>query len=61
MNSERIIYTWETMQRTGLSRQTLWRYINTNKFPKPTQIGNRNAWLESSISNWISETMGVKK
>lgn len=61
MTNERIIFSLETMKRTGLSRQTIWRYIKANKFPMPKKIGNRNAWLESSISDWIAETMGGSK
>lgn len=53
----RIIFIRTVMQLTGLSRQTIWRYVNAGKFPPPKKIDNRNAWTEQKINTWIDEQM----
>jgi len=42
-------------RRTGLSRSTLYQYIQDGHFPKPLQLGPRAVgWLESEVSEWIA-------
>ena len=42
--------------RTGLSRSTIYQYIQDGLFPKPVPLGPRAVgWLESDISAWICE------
>ncbi len=42
-------------RRTGLSRSTLYQYIQDGRFPKPLQLGPRAVgWLESEVSEWIA-------
>ena len=45
----------EVLQRTGLSRTTLWRRINALNFPAPFKLGGGRAvaWLEHEIDAWI--------
>ena len=41
--------------RTGLSRSTLYQYIQDGHFPQPLQLGPRAVgWLESEVSEWIA-------
>lgn len=56
--SKKIVFIKTVEDKTGLTRQSIWRYLQANKFPLPTKIGNRNAWLESSIDAWIDEKIG---
>ena len=55
---KKIIFAKTVAEKVGCSRQTIWRYIEANKFPKPIKIEQRNAWLESTIDQWIDEKMG---
>lgn len=41
--------------RTGLSRSTIYQYIQDGAFPKPVPLGPRAVgWLESDVSDWIA-------
>ena len=40
--------------RTGLSRSTLYQYIQDGLFPRPVSLGPRAVgWLESEVNAWI--------
>jgi prophage regulatory protein len=40
--------------RTGLSRSTLYQYIQDGLFPRPVTLGPRAVgWLESDVNAWI--------
>jgi integrase/predicted DNA-binding transcriptional regulator AlpA len=42
------------MKRTGLSRSSIYAYIQKRKFPAPIKIGERSVgWLENEILKWI--------
>ncbi len=42
-------------QRTGLSRSTLYQYIQDGQFPRPVSLGARAVgWLESEVNAWIA-------
>lgn len=44
----------EVSRRTGLSRTTLYRLVQSKEFPAPRQLGARAvAWVESEVSAWI--------
>ncbi|NCO04306.1 MAG: AlpA family transcriptional regulator [Alphaproteobacteria bacterium] len=44
----------EVIKRTGLSRSTIYAYIDKGDFPKPVKIGLRAvAWHEVKIDSWI--------
>ena len=41
--------------RTGLSRSTLYQYIQDGLFPRPVTLGPRAVgWLESEVTAWIA-------
>lgn len=42
-------------ERTGLSRSTIYRYLDEGIFPKPMQIGHRAVgWKSSDIDDWLN-------
>lgn len=54
--TNRILRLPEVMQRTGLSRSTIYAYMKYGNFPKPIPIGDRAVgWLESAIDEWIEQ------
>jgi len=36
-----------------VSRATLYRMINSGKFPKPTKLGRISVWQEAKIAEWF--------
>jgi prophage regulatory protein len=45
-------------RKTGIHRQTIFRWIKQGKYPKPGkyQGSNRNIWPEHVIETWIEST-----
>jgi prophage regulatory protein len=40
--------------KTGLSRSTIYLYIQEGTFPKPINLGPRSVgWLESEVDEWV--------
>ncbi|HEX8222767.1 MAG TPA: AlpA family transcriptional regulator [Allosphingosinicella sp.] len=53
--TDRILRLNAVLDRTGLSRSTLYRKIQAGTFPKQVRIAARCAgWRESAIQDWIS-------
>lgn len=50
-----ILRRLQVQQRTGLSRSTLYQYIQDGLFPRPVSLGARAVgWLESEVTAWIA-------
>jgi len=48
--------------RTGLSRSTIYLYINQGKFPAQICLGSRSVgWLESDIDSWLNQKIEVSR
>ena len=55
---DRILRLKSVLERTGLSRSTLYRKIADRSFPKQIAISARCAgWRESSIKRWMMSPM----
>ena len=55
---ERILRIKTVLERTGLSRSTLYRKIEHGTFPKQVKISERCAgWKESAIQSWLNNPM----
>ena len=53
-NSDRILRLKAVLERTGLSRSTLYRKIQMGTFPKQLRISTRCAgWRESDVDAWL--------
>lgn len=49
----------EVVERTRLSRTTIYRRIGAGTFPASTPISeNRVAWYQSDIDEWVANPMG---
>ncbi len=47
--------------RTGLSRSTIYLFVQNGTFPRPVRIGGRAvAWLESDIDVWIEARLAER-
>lgn len=55
-NIERIIRLKTVLDRTGLSRSTLYRKIAEGSFPRQVPISIHGAgWYESAVNRWIAD------
>ncbi|MBX3562703.1 MAG: AlpA family phage regulatory protein [Sphingomonas sp.] len=51
---ERILRLAVVLERTGLSRSTLYRKVNSGTFPRQLKISLRCAgWRESEVEEWL--------
>ena len=52
--NERMLRFPEVVQRTGLSRTTIWRRVRSGEFPAPVQLsGNVVAWHADQLNRWL--------
>jgi len=57
--TDRFLRRRQVEDRTGLSRSTIYLWIQQGRFPKPVKLGQRAvAWKESDIVGWIEEQSG---
>ena len=57
--TDRIIRLKTVLDRTGLSRSTLYRKIDEGSFPRQIPISARGTgWRESVVERWIADPMG---
>jgi prophage regulatory protein len=55
---DRILRLGAVLDRTGLSRSTLYRKMQAGTFPKNVQISTRCAgWRESAVEVWMRNPM----
>ena len=55
-NTERIIRLKTVLDRTGLSRSTIYRKIAEGTFPSQVKISIHGAgWHESVVNRWIAD------
>ncbi|WP_066661276.1 MULTISPECIES: helix-turn-helix transcriptional regulator [unclassified Sphingomonas] len=56
--TDRILRINTVLDRTGLSRSTMYRKMQNGTFPKNVQISTRCAgWRESAIDAWLRNPM----
>lgn len=52
----------DVIQKTGLSRSTIYLYMKNNKFPSPISLGERSiGWLENEIHEWIESRIEISR
>lgn len=55
----RILRIRTVLERTGLSRSTLYRKIQEGRFPRQIAISTRcTGWRESAVNEWLKDPMG---
>ena len=51
---DRILRIKTVLERTGLSRSTLYRRIQAGRFPAQVRIAERcTGWRESAVKSWL--------
>jgi prophage regulatory protein len=57
-SDDRIIRIKTELERTGLTRSTLYRKIGNGTFPRQISISQRCAgWRESAVNEWLKNPM----
>lgn len=56
---DRILRLNAVLDRTGLSRSTLYRKMDSGSFPKNLKISTRcTGWRESAVNAWLRNPIG---
>ena len=54
LTRSRLMRLPEVVQMTGVSRSTIYRWMENGEFPRQISLGaNTVAWLESDVNDWI--------
>jgi prophage regulatory protein len=60
-NPDRILRLKSVLNRTGLSRSTLYRKITEGTFPPQVKISlNGAGWHESELNRWIADPVAYR-
>lgn len=60
MADERYIRIKELSEMLGISRSTIYRLLNEDKFPKQIKLTERTSvWRLSTIEKWVAEKEGA--
>ncbi|MGH6616716.1 helix-turn-helix transcriptional regulator [Sphingomonas sp.] len=61
-NHDRIIRLRTVLDRTGLSRTTLYRKMGEGTFPKNLKISvHGTGWRESAVNQWMADPLGYRE
>lgn len=61
---ERFLRVAEVTAMVGLGKTTIYKYVSdpAHNFPAPVPLGgNRVAWLESEVLNWMRERVAARQ
>ncbi|WP_447763340.1 helix-turn-helix transcriptional regulator [Sphingopyxis panaciterrae] len=59
---ERLVRIRTVMNRTGLSRTTIYRKIAEGTFPRQVRIAVRSSgWRESQLEQWIADPIAYRQ
>lgn len=47
----------QAINLTGLSRASIYNYIQESRFPKPAKFGKNSLWEYSEIQTWINDRL----
>ena len=59
---DRILRIRTVLNRTGLSRSTLYRKMSDGTFPRQVKIGEHSAgWRDSAVNRWLADPPGYRE
>lgn len=54
----RILRLKDVIEKTGLARATVYKYMAAGTFPKPIPLGGRSVgWVDSEVHSWILDAV----
>jgi prophage regulatory protein len=52
----RILRLKDVIEKTGLARSTIYKYVSAGTFPEPIPLGGRSVgWVQVEVHGWITE------
>ena len=52
----------EVLERTGLSRSTIYVRLAAGRFPQPVSLGGRAVgWIEAEVDEWVRERIAESR
>lgn len=58
----KILRRKQVIEKTGLSKSTLYEEIEAGNFPKPVLLSKRTVgWLESQVDDWIRARKPIER
>lgn len=61
-NIDRFLRVGDVSAMVGLGKTTIYKYVSERRFPVPVALGgNRVAWLESEVLNWMLERVAERE
>ena len=58
----RFLRLGEVLERTGLSRSTIYVRLDQGRFPRPVSLGSRAVrWVEAEVDEWIAERIAESR
>ncbi len=59
---QKLIRLPQVIERTTLSRSSIYEMMSNGTFPKPVKLNLRaNGWLESEISDWVASRIAERE
>jgi prophage regulatory protein len=59
---EKILRLPNVLDRTGLSRSTVYLRVTEGRFPRPVSLGARAVgWIETEVEEWIARQKEVSR
>jgi prophage regulatory protein len=58
----RILRLPNVLDRTGLSRSTVYQRVTEGRFPRPVSLGTRAVgWIETEVEEWIARQIEASR
>ncbi|RZQ02769.1 AlpA family transcriptional regulator [Vibrio vulnificus] len=58
----KVIRLKEVMALTGLSKSSIYRFSESNDFPKSVPLGARSVgWIESEVNQWLERKISSRE
>lgn len=52
----RVLRLADVIEKTGLARSTIYKYVDAGTFPRPISLGGKSVgWIDSEIHDWLQE------
>jgi prophage regulatory protein len=59
---EKILRLPNVLDRTGLSRSTVYQRVTEGRFPRPVSLGTRAVgWVETEVEEWIARQITISR
>lgn len=59
---QKLVRLPEVIERTSLSRSTIYEMMAQGRFPRPVKLNLRsNGWVESEINDWLDSRVAERE